>query len=78
MKLGPSFSETHTGYNHIIYYETAGGRYEEAFTVAIDDAPLVGSDLIVSFSASENPDVSGLALPDIAPNLYVAAYGYDI
>ena len=74
--IGPEFKAIHTGYDPTIY--TADGtKYADAFTVSIDSASLSGNDLTINFSATENPDIAGLAVTDIVPTVQVALYGYD-
>jgi OmcA/MtrC family decaheme c-type cytochrome len=70
------FSEIHTGYDNMIY--TADGlRYSDAISVTIDSASFDGSSLTVRFSAAEDPDLDGLDVADIAPDVLIGLYGWD-
>jgi hypothetical protein len=71
-----TFGQIHTGYDKMIY--TAEGlRYSEAFTVTVDGASFDGSMLTIQFSATEGPDIEGLAAEDIVPTVMVGLYGWD-
>ncbi len=71
------FSAIHTGYDKVIYADTAGTRYSEAFTAAITNASIAGNVLSFSVTVTENTDVAGVSVADLAPLFYVAPYGYD-
>jgi len=74
--IGPVFSQIHTGYDDKIYTPD-GVKYSEAFTVTIDNASFVGNQLTIAFSATEDPDIPGLAVTDITPYVLVGLYGYN-
>jgi OmcA/MtrC family decaheme c-type cytochrome len=74
-----SFSEIHSGYDAIIYADATGTRYTDAFKVDITDAEYdtTTKELTFSFTASETPDLPGLAVSDIVPTVLISMYGFD-
>jgi OmcA/MtrC family decaheme c-type cytochrome len=74
-----SFSKLHSGYNKVIYADTAGTRYSDAFKVAISDASYNSTtkELTFTVTATETGDIAGLAVTDIKPSVLVSMYGYD-
>jgi len=73
-----TFGELHTGYDPEIYTST-GTRYSSVFTVTIDNASFNDNTKILTFgfSATESPDLPGLAVTDIKPTVLVGLYGWD-
>jgi OmcA/MtrC family decaheme c-type cytochrome len=71
------FAQVHTGYDKVIYADTAGTKYSAAFTAAIANAAIAGNALSFSVTVTENTDVAGVSVADLAPLFYVAPYGYD-
>ena len=69
------FSEYHSGYNPVIYADTAGTKYSDKIVVTIDSASLSGTDLTFSFSATGT--AGALDAAEIHPDAVVALYGYD-
>jgi OmcA/MtrC family decaheme c-type cytochrome len=75
-KGAPTFKQIHTGYNKVIY--TADGlKYSDAISVTVDSASFDGSTLDIKFSAAESPDIEGLDVADIQPDVMVGLYGWD-
>jgi OmcA/MtrC family decaheme c-type cytochrome len=74
---GPVFSAVHSGYDKKIYADAAGTKYSQIFTVSIEVASLVGTDLTIKFSAAENDNTTALKKEDIEPTVLVGLYGYD-
>jgi hypothetical protein len=77
--IAPVFSAIHTGYNSMIYSGTSGSMYADIFKASIDGASFnaVSSVLTITFSATESPDVAGLAAANISPTVMVGLYGFD-
>jgi len=75
--IGPVFSTIHTGYDTKIYADASGTKYSDIFTVSIDEASLVGTDLTIKFSAAENGNTTALQVADIVPTVMIGLYGYD-
>jgi len=75
--IGPVFSVIHSGYNKEIYADGNGTKYSQVFTATIDSASIAGNVLTIGFSATENPDLPGLAVTGIVPTVLVGLYGYD-
>ncbi len=74
---GPTFSAIHGGGYDPKIYTTTGQRYSSAFTVTIDSASVANNVLNIKFSATESPDIAGLAVTDITPTVLMGLYGYD-
>ncbi|MGR9052640.1 MAG: multiheme c-type cytochrome [Gammaproteobacteria bacterium] len=75
-----SFSEMHNGgYNPVIYADTKGTRYSDAFTVSIDAATydFAAHKVTFTFNATENADVANMGVTDIKPTVMIGLYGYD-
>jgi OmcA/MtrC family decaheme c-type cytochrome len=75
--IAPVFSKIHTGYNPMIYADTAGTKYSDIFTVSIDDASFTDNILTIKFSATKNADITTFKASDIIPTVMVGLYGYD-
>jgi len=69
------FGELHSGYNPVIYADTAGTKYSDKIVVTIDAAKLSGTDLTFDFSASGS--AGSLDSKDIHPDAMIGLYGYD-
>ena len=65
--IARSFAEFHTGYD-VNITNAAGQRYQDLYSVSIDNITLAGNQLTVEFSASD---------PAIKPELLVSFYGWD-
>ncbi len=63
----PRLRELHSGFDKRIA-DASGQRYDEIYTVSIDEVSRSGNLLTIAFSASD---------PDIAPELLVSFYGWD-
>jgi OmcA/MtrC family decaheme c-type cytochrome len=77
--LAPGLGTFHNGgYDPRIYTDT-GVRYSDTFTVAIDSATLdaATNKLTFTFKATESPDIAGLGVADITPQVLIGLYGYD-
>jgi OmcA/MtrC family decaheme c-type cytochrome len=75
--IAPAFNEIHTGYNPEIY-TAAGEKYADEVVVTIDDDfayDAVAKTFTFNFHATSN--IGGVYAADIAPQLYIAGYGYD-
>jgi OmcA/MtrC family decaheme c-type cytochrome len=65
--VAPVFADYHTGYDAAIY-DASGQKYQDIYTVSIDQITLNGSLLTVNFSSSD---------PSIVPEVLVSLYGWD-
>ncbi|MBU0673898.1 MAG: cytochrome c3 family protein [Proteobacteria bacterium] len=72
---GKVFSAIHTGYNSMIYADTAGTKYSDAITASVDSASLSANVLTISFGATGS--AGGLTAADITPTVLISLYGYD-
>jgi len=75
--VAPTFSAVHNGGYWEPIYNADGVRYSDTFVVKIDSTSLSGNTLTIKFSATESPDLPGLAASDIVPTVMVGLYGYD-
>jgi OmcA/MtrC family decaheme c-type cytochrome len=73
--IAPVFSDIHTGYDDVIYADTAGTKYSTEIVTTINAATLAGNVLTIEFSATGT--ANGLVAADILPTLLVSLYGYD-
>ena len=64
---GALFTDLHTGYDQAIYNED-GERYNELYTVEIQNIELDGNELTVRFKANDD---------QIVPEILVSLYGWD-
>jgi OmcA/MtrC family decaheme c-type cytochrome len=75
--VAPVFSAIHTGYNPVIYADTAGTKYSEIFTTTVDAADFTGNILTVDFSVTKKGDLTAFMPADVIPTVMVGLYGYD-
>ncbi len=73
----PTIGAIHNGGYDPKIYTSSGQRYSSAFVAKIDSAIFAGNMLTVKFSATESPDIAGLAVTDIVPTVLMGLYGYD-
>jgi OmcA/MtrC family decaheme c-type cytochrome len=72
------FKDIHTGYNKLIFADTAGTRFSDAFTFAIGTAT-IDAENVLTFTATVTESIllDGMSVQDVTPTAYVAPYGYD-
>jgi OmcA/MtrC family decaheme c-type cytochrome len=75
--VAPVFSAIHTGYNPVIYADTAGTKYSEIFTATVDAADFTDNILTVDFSVTKKGDLTEFVPADVIPTVMVGLYGYD-
>ncbi len=75
----PVFSAIHTGYNSVIYANTSGLKYSDAYTAAITAASYDSATNVISatLTVTENTAVAGYTVDSVKPVVYFAPYGYD-